>query len=360
MLNGSPPGNHSVAHTFKQANHHRAPPPPHSKPEASNFPNQIYDMSEDRSLFVPPAKYPDPPKDMWYEVPEKVPEPPKPKPIFPWEGRTRKPTRVFPTFKAPTPPPILKPEPIETPITDATDATYATDATDDKDDKDATQESQETESTPPAATGSPDLWQYFQQRTNAWDDMPEIEQYVRAFSQSRRGKIQVLHQAHTQSSGDVKLPPDEGRRPSMKVTDFPTEIERPSLPVTPAPIRRLSFWSEERDEAGDLPAAEGVPTQEEWVRRFSSYPKPEFPALSPPLPGFWRCQFCGRQNPISKLDELQRRQSRVLEIGPELPTKDMPTREMPGSKSLAEVEEKAISSAKASQMPKPVLREPKF
>jgi hypothetical protein len=55
------------------------------------------------------------------------------------------------------------------------------------------------------------------------------------------------------------------RRHSMKLTDFPTELERPSLPVTPAPIRRPSFWGEERDEDGELPAAEGVPSQEDWV-----------------------------------------------------------------------------------------------
>jgi hypothetical protein len=38
------------------------------------------------------------------------------------------------------------------------------------------------------------------------------------------------------------------------------------LPVTPAPVRRPSFWGDERDEEGELPAAEGVPAQEEWVR----------------------------------------------------------------------------------------------
>jgi hypothetical protein len=51
----------------------------------------------------------------------------------------------------------------------------------------------------------------------------------------------------------------------MKLTDFPSELERPSLPVTPAPIRRPSFWGEERDADGELPAAEGVPSQEDWV-----------------------------------------------------------------------------------------------
>ena len=51
----------------------------------------------------------------------------------------------------------------------------------------------------------------------------------------------------------------------MRLTDFPSELERPSLPVTPAPIRRPSFWGEERDQEGELPAAEGVPSQEDWV-----------------------------------------------------------------------------------------------
>lgn len=52
----------------------------------------------------------------------------------------------------------------------------------------------------------------------------------------------------------------------MRITDFPTELERPSLPVTPAPVRRTSFWGEEQEESAELPAAEGVPKQEEWVR----------------------------------------------------------------------------------------------
>lgn len=59
--------------------------------------------------------------------------------------------------------------------------------------------------------------------------------------------------------------PSPEKVPGMRLTDFPTELERPSLPVTPAPRRRPSFWGEERDEKGELPAAEGVPAQEDWV-----------------------------------------------------------------------------------------------
>jgi len=86
----------------------------------------------------------------------------------------------------------------------------------------------------------------------------------------------------------------------MKLTDFPTEFERPSLPVTPAPVRRPSFWGDERDDDGELPAAEGVPAQAEW-------------------------------DPVAQLDILARRQSEVLasklgvdESGREIPTRPLP------------------------------------
>lgn len=67
---------------------------------------------------------------------------------------------------------------------------------------------------------------------------------------------------------------EEGQRRGSKVTDFPSEIERPSLPVTPAPIRRPKFWGAggpnsgtegEEDVEQFLPAAEGVPAQTDWV-----------------------------------------------------------------------------------------------
>jgi hypothetical protein len=162
----------------------------------------------------------------------------------------------------------------------------------------------------------------------------------------------------------------------MKLTDFPTEVERPSLPVTPAPIRRPSFWGSERDEEGNLPTAEGVPKQDDWVRRFSSYPVPEFPALSPLLQTIGgilvaRCQFCGKQNPIARLEELQRRQSEVLMA----PTKleeaaALPARKMPESSSLEAVEE-AVEGATTTAIPpetsatapaplKPILKNPTF
>ena len=120
-------------------------------------------------------------------------------------------------------------------------------------------------------TESPDLsaglgkagqsWATFSQ-ANAWDEIPEIGRYIGKLQKSRRGNVQVLHD----STSDIpQVPSPDERISGMKLTDFPTELERPSLPVTPAPIRRPSFWGEERDEKGELPAAQGVPSQEDWV-----------------------------------------------------------------------------------------------
>jgi hypothetical protein len=69
----------------------------------------------------------------------------------------------------------------------------------------------------------------------------------------------------------------------MRVTDFPSEIERPSLPVTPAPIHRPpALGSPDEYTSDQLPAAKGVPNQEDW-------------------------------NPLVRLEELRRRQSGVLD-----------------------------------------------
>ena len=99
----------------------------------------------------------------------------------------------------------------------------------------------------------------------------------------------------------------------MRLTDFPTEFERPSLPVTPAPVRRPSFWGAERDAQGDLPGAEGVPDQSDW-------------------------------DPSARLAELQRKQSEVLAQGSASPTRAIPNREEVGSASvpLSEVIEEGV------------------
>lgn len=264
------------------------PPPSQSRPEAANFPNQTYEMSADRQLFHAPEKYPEPPKNMYYEVPKEQPASQRPKPIFPWETNQPKPTRVFADDPPPTPS-----ETAPSIITDDDDTETETVAP----------------STPTISVTSQEPLAGFS-RSNAWDDMPEIDRYIANLPQNRCAKVQVLFddaQGPTRS-GDQSItsPTSEApsqqhdRRGSLKITDFPTEIERPSLPVTPAPVRRPSFWGEERDAAGELPAAEGVPEQSQW-------------------------------NPTERLVELQRRQSQVLEKGPQSPSKAIPDRQMLGS-----------------------------
>lgn len=259
------------------------PPPSHSRPEAANFPHETYNMSADPSLFHAPEN-PQPPKGMYYEVPKNPPMNKLP-PIFPWEEHQEKASRVFPDDLPPKPTPSLSTPSVTTDSNDEDSSTSGP-------------------ATPTNSSGPAGF-----SRTNAWDDMPEIDRYISNLPQNRRAKVQVLlnnvvqtppgsrtptgadnnndpsssssdHPSHNQQGDN-----DTRRRQSTKLTDFPTELERPSLPVTPAPIRRPSFWGAERDAAGDLPPAEGVPAQSEW-------------------------------NPAERLVELARRQSKVLEDGP--------------------------------------------
>lgn len=196
-------------------------------------------MSQDPVLFKPPASYPDPPKDLSYEVPKPAPVKEPLKPLFPWELKAPKPTRVFPKDNPPSPS-----KTVISPPSGVDDETQVDDA---------------SLTTPIAQVSSPVPWQNYTM-TNAWDEIPEIEQFISAMTQHRKGKLQVL--GRDSIVDDVASP--GGKRPSMRLTDFPTEIERPSLPVTPAPVRP-TFWGSERNEEGELPAAEGVPRQEDWV-----------------------------------------------------------------------------------------------
>ncbi|KAL8726361.1 MAG: hypothetical protein Q9166_006768 [cf. Caloplaca sp. 2 TL-2023] len=270
-------------------------PPSNSRPEAANFPSQMYTMSTDRTLFQPPSSYPEPPKNMSYQVPSTPPASQRPKPIFPWEEYQTKPNRVFPD----------DPHPISSGSAPST----TTDTGSQADTPDLATPTIQATSSEPFSNFS---W------TNAWDEMPEIERYIANLPQNRRrAKIQVLQHQKTSSldrpdlaSPSTEGPPSDsqGRRPSLRLTDFPTEIERPSLPVTPAPVRRPSFWGQERDKAGDLPPAEGVPDQADW-------------------------------DPLAKLYELQKRQAAMLNAGPSSPRRDIPNRSLPPSSQPLPTEE---------------------
>ncbi|KAJ4319986.1 glycogenin glucosyltransferase [Fusarium piperis] len=307
----------------------RQPPPSDSKPEAMNFPSTHYEMSQDTAPFVPPERYPSPPKNMWYEVPKEPPAPPSkaPSEIFPWERNRPPPTRSFaePPAPEPQPEPVVEPTPqplavhtggpphqpsgqplgqrsgvslgqpsgqhsgqqpgqqsgqpsgdhsgeplVESSAKSSTGPSATTEVLSESAGvASSTTEAKSEPSTPVTPTVQiipSDPWTSFT-RVNAWDEVPEIERYVEGLRGHRRGKS-------SGSLGRIKSPSttpwrdDRGvRLRGMKLTDFPSAAERPSLPVTPAPIHRQSFWSGDDGGHGgarQLPEAEGVPSQSDW------------------------------------------------------------------------------------------------
>lgn len=203
-------------------------------------------MSQDPTFFQAPPAYPAPPENLGYELPKlSAPALDAPlKPIFPWELNAPEPTRVFPDSRPPSPPKAA-------PSAAAGDEPSA---------------DQVAPPTPPTQIKSPDPWKNFGATTNAWDEMPEIEDFIAQITSRRASRAQTI-QEDAEVEGAIRT---RVRRPSIRLTDFPSEIERPSLPVTPTPVRRPLFWATERDEEGELPAAEGVPRQADWVGFYGS------------------------------------------------------------------------------------------
>ncbi|KAI8153832.1 Glycogenin-1 [Colletotrichum sp. SAR 10_86] len=281
-----------------------------SRPEALNFPSQVYEMSQDTAPFVPPERYPSPPRNMWYEVPKEKPAPPtqKPRPIFPWEVNQPKPTRIF-TGELASP---SAEEPSSTPTGSSTTGQKSEPS---------------TPATPTIRVATSDPWNAFT-RTNAWDEVPEIERYVEGLQKHRRGRSQ----GSLGGTPVAKVAKEHG----LKLTDFPSVVDRPSLPVTPAPIRRPKFWggggpgASEGDDEEELPAAHGVPPQSDW-------------------------------DPAVQLQKLAKQQSEALlkklggEGGPEGVSREIPTRPLPfGSEGIFSPTYVAQSSGGVVLSPQPV------
>ncbi|KAJ0422407.1 hypothetical protein BJY00DRAFT_300251 [Aspergillus carlsbadensis] len=244
----------------------REPPPLHSKPEGIALETKTYTMSEDHQLFQPPEYYPEAPKNMYYQVPPTKPQPEKLAQIFPWETSAPKPTRVFANDELQVRQTILPDSP--------------------KEESRTSQSSMQASWTSEATSLPSESWDTYS-RSNAWDEVPEIQQYIQTIQQARKAKVQVLSGGPNQQ----KSPPNQdprGGSSGIRVTDFPSEIERPSLPVTPAPIHRPpALGSPDEYTSDKLPAAKGVPNQEDWVGLTVD-------------------------NPLVRLEELRRRQSGVL------------------------------------------------
>jgi glycogenin len=181
----------------------RAPPPPQSRPEAAHFPTQQYTFEDTKRRFHAPQEYPEPPKDMWYNIPEtKAAYEEPPKPIFPWEQQAKRPitTRIF------------------------------------------------SEDYPP----SPQLDQPKSPPSLTWaDSSGGMEKYIRDIMTTQAEKAK-----------DTNQQPRE-RRESLVFSGFPALGDRPSLPVTPAPIMTAPFWADEPNKSEE--GKQDLPGQEEWV-----------------------------------------------------------------------------------------------
>ncbi|KAK2017879.1 family 8 glycosyl transferase [Colletotrichum eremochloae] len=302
----------------------RQPPPADSRPEALNFPSQTYEMSQDPAPFVPPERYPSPPRNMWYEVPKQKPTQ-KPRPLFPWEVNQPKPARIFTTD-------LAEPEAEEfssTPTGEKAALSISQDPTEPSligSTMTGQKGEPSTPSTPTIKVSPSDPWTTFT-RTNAWDEVPEIERYVEGLQKHRRGK----------SQGSVGLSDEKAAKEhGLKLTDFPSVVERPSLPVTPAPIRRPKFWgggpgAGDGDNEEELPVAHGVPPQSDW-------------------------------DPSAQLQKLAKQQSEALlkklgggEGGPEGVSREIPTRPLPfGSEGVISPTYIAQSSGGVVLSPQPV------
>lgn len=249
----------------------RQPPPVDSKPEAMNFPSTHYSMSEDAAPYIAPQRYPSPPKNMWYEVPKEPPAPPAqpPKPLFPWEGHQPRPSRSFAVESFVQSQTELaeaqqgEHESVHPPRVDTENPPIDSPAAE-------TGAEPQTPTTPTVKVNPPPPsdWNSFQ-HSNAWDEIPEIGRYVEGLQKHKRGRS--VGSVGTVASPVPRGPGGRRSKPGFKLTDFPTAVERPSLPVTPAPVTRSSYWShgeadaEDADSSQALPAAEGVPAQSDWV-----------------------------------------------------------------------------------------------
>lgn len=215
---------------------YRTAPPRHTQPEAASLPTKKYHFSQEVEFFQPPDSYPSPPDVKPYMQPASgTLDTQATKAVFPWENSRPSPVRIFDNFACQLSGEACAPECISGTGLQEAEVEAVVDSSENK----VTKHS-------------------FRPYRNLWDEFTEIEEYVRA-------KVGSQLKSAQETGARKKLSTSDSRE-SLILTNFPTTDERPSLPVTPAPISRASFWGEDKTFVEeDLPSAQGVPDQTEWV-----------------------------------------------------------------------------------------------
>lgn len=261
-------------------------------PWENNSPKPSRVFVEDHGAFIPPpVQYPDPSKNINHEFP-RAPSPHKVNPIFPWEKISQKSSRVFAEdneaintsqVRCSSPSRNLRSEVSNPPSSQTLSPIFPWEYGSQKPsrvfaedrgvwipslvdlDKRVTTEMNTQHKESATDLESHDIlpnnnWQSFS-RTNAWDEVPEINKYVGGLVNQERVKLETSNR----QTSELKQNLESGfRTPNIRFTDIPTGYQRSILPVTPALKRRSDFWGEDAHD-NQLPSAEGVPSQEEWV-----------------------------------------------------------------------------------------------
>lgn len=201
------------AHSWDPA---KSAPPARSAPEARHLPFMNYmnewDRQPEQRRIVSALPLPLVFKERVRQVEVKAPEDDM-KPIFPWEKKPRRTSRVF------------------------------ADEIPDLDEEEAPEE--EEEAVEEIVDDNEDWKDYT--RKNQWDSVPGIQDYVSDLKRHRK---------------DFQ-PSETAPRVATKYDSDIVVNERPPLPITPAPIRRTGpHWLSASDEK--FPSAAGIPSQEDW------------------------------------------------------------------------------------------------
>ncbi|KAF3921070.1 hypothetical protein AA313_de0205160 [Arthrobotrys entomopaga] len=237
---------------LQQWNAAQSAPPTNSRPEAHNWPSQVYENKwdqdkQDTKLFVPPRPA-SPPQNIDFEIPPRH-SPTQPAPIFPWEERRiPRPTRVFAADYAE---PAQESEEEEV-VVSQVDEEFETEEASGGYDNDSN-------------SGITSFESY--SRTNAWDSIPAIERYVASFQRSTNPVRKSTKKGDMTPLPAWRSPQQQQLQDRGKAEEEASSVRvlPPDISVTPTPFKSMrGYRSNAMDDESKFPSAQGIPDQQHW------------------------------------------------------------------------------------------------